>query len=159
MHCSAELKLSILLSSGSGRSLAASDEDAEMGHRMKHDEIASIKRVINHAYVDGVHTRQDILAIRSGFHREFRMMVRDGTTVRPVMVDEWLARVDKLKADNRDAWSEPTSIEYEMIDVTGQSAVVKLHVLKGTSFFSTDYMFLYKLGDDWTIVSKIFVAE
>jgi hypothetical protein len=126
---------------------------------MDHSEIASIKRVIDSAYVEGVHERQDIEAVRAGFHPEFRMMVLDGNTIESVVIEDWLARVDKLKVENPDLWSEPTKVEYEMIDITGRSAVVKLSVFKGAEFFSADYMFLYRLDAGWTIVSKVFVTE
>jgi hypothetical protein len=129
------------------------------GDHMDRHKKESIKRVIDTAYVEGVHERQDIEAVRAGFHTEFRMMVLDGNRINPVAVDAWLDRVDQLKEGNPDLWSEPTKVEYEMIDIAGRSAVVKLSVFKGTQFFSTDYMLLYQLDDGWTIVSKIFVTE
>lgn len=131
----------------------------EGSNGMDRGEIATIKKVIETAYVEGVHERQDIEAVKAGFHPEFRMMVLNGNAVTPVAVDEWLARVDGLKDKNPDLWSEPTKIEYETVDITGRSAVVKLSVFKGKTFFSTDYMFLYRLDDGWKIVSKIFVTE
>lgn len=131
----------------------------DWSHGMETNERESIKRVIDAAYVEGVHERQDIDVIRSGFHPEFRMMVLDGNAVRPVAVGEWLERVEQLKRADPDLWREPTRVEYKMIDITGRSAVVKLSVFKGMRFFSTDYMFLYRLDEGWSIVSKIFVTE
>ena len=126
---------------------------------MDQKDAASIKQVINDAYVEGVHERQDLEAVRAGFDPEFRMMVLKDGAVTPVMADQWLDRVRELKKGDPEAWSKPTSVEYVMIDVTGRSAVVKLNVFKGTRFFSTDYMFLYRLDKGWTIVSKVFVTE
>lgn len=126
---------------------------------MNQAEINAIKQVIQTSYVDGVHTSQDIDKIRSGFHDEFRMMVLDGAAVKPVRVEDWLARVEQLKADNPDVWKADTELRYDLIDVTGRCAVAKMHVYKGAVFFSTDYMFLYRIGDEWTIVSKVFVTE
>ena len=126
---------------------------------MDQKDAAAIKQVIDDAYVEGVHERQDLEAVRAGFDPEFRMMVLKDGAVTPVMVDQWLGRVEELKKADPDSWSQPTSAEYVMIDVTGRSAVVKLNVFKGKDFFSTDYMFLYRLEKGWTIVSKVFVTE
>lgn len=144
--------LPLIYSSSTGCGYAQEDE-------MQANEIAAIKRGIEEAYVDGVHSSQDIEKIRSGFQSEFRMMVLDGGAVKPVRVEQWLQRVDELKAGNPELWERKTTVQYDMIDVTGRSAVAKLHVFKGGEFFSTDYMFLYKIGDAWMIVSKVFVTE
>jgi len=126
---------------------------------MGQKDVDAIKAVINDAYVEGVHQRQDLEAVRAGFDPEFRMMVLKDGAVAPVMVDQWMDRVEQLKKDDPAAWSNPTSVEYLLIDVTGRSAVAKLNVFKGTDFFSTDYMFLYRLDSGWKIVSKVFVTE
>lgn len=126
---------------------------------MHADETAAIKMVIEDAYVQGVHELQEVDRIRSGFQPEFRMMVLDGNEVKPVRLEDWLRRVDELKSQNPALWKKETTVQYDLIDVTGRSAVVKLHVFKGESFFSTDYMLLYKIDDEWMIVSKVFVTE
>lgn len=115
-----------------------------------------IKRVIEEAYVMGLHERQDEAAVRAGFHDEFRMYVRDEDGVVPVTVDEWLGRVDKLKAGNPELWQLATRVEFDDIDVSGDCAVAKLIVHKGPHYFSTDYMLLYRLQEGWRVVAKVF---
>ena len=51
---------------------------------------------------------------------------------------------------------ENLALDYELIDVTENAAIVKLQVYKDSKHFSTDYMLLYKYKDGWKIVSKIF---
>ncbi len=43
-----------------------------------------------------------------------------------------------------------------MIDVTGTAAVAKLEFYVGKTLKYIDYMSLYKFGDEWKIVNKIF---
>ena len=73
-----------------------------------------------------------------------------------VDVDEWLDRLEALKADNPELWSSETTYEFLLVDVAGYAASAKLDVFRGETHFSTDYMLLYKFTDGWKIVSKIF---
>ena len=119
------------------------------------DEVA-IKQVIEKAYIQGIHGNQDEETVKSGFHRDFSMLVLKENVLEKVMVDEWLSRVDVMKTENPDMWAAETQHTFKLIDVAGYAAVAKLEVYKGTTHFSTDYMFLYRFEDGWKIVSKIF---
>ncbi len=116
----------------------------------------AIKQVIEKAYIQGIHGNQDETLVRSGFHQDFAMLVLRDDTLEKVAVDEWLARVETMKADNPDLWVVETRYTVELIDVARYAAVAKLDVYKGVIHFSTDYMLLYRFEEGWRIVSKIF---
>jgi hypothetical protein len=118
----------------------------------------AIKQVIERAYITGIHATQDIATVQSGFHQQFTMLVRIDDTIEQVVIDDWLERVDRMKRENPELWSADTRHEFRLIDTAGYAAVAKLDVYKGEVHFSTDYMFLYKINDEWKIVSKIFVV-
>ena len=117
----------------------------------------AIEQVIEKAYIRGIHGNQDEKTVRSGFHRDFAMLVLQGNALEKVMVDEWLARVEVMKTENPELWEAETRHTFELVDVNGYAAVAKLEVYKGTTHFSTDYMLLYRFEEGWRIVSKIFV--
>jgi ketosteroid isomerase-like protein len=119
-------------------------------------EKEAIKKVIEKAYIQGIHGNQDEETVKSGFHRDFAMLVMQDDALEKVMVDEWLARVEVMKAENPDLWEAETRYTLELADVAGYAAVAKLEVYKGNSHFSTDYMLLYRFEQGWRIVSKIF---
>ncbi len=119
-------------------------------------EKEAIKQVIEKAYIQGIHGNQDEETVKSGFHRDFAMLVMQDNALRRVMVDEWLARVGVMKAENPDLWEAETRHTFELVDVAGYAAVAKLEVYKGSTHFSTDYMLLYRFEQGWRIVSKIF---
>lgn len=123
-------------------------------------EIEAIKQVVEEAYIRGIHGNQDERAVKSGFHRDFAMLVLQDNAVDidKVSVDEWLARIETMKADNPELWSAETTHRFVLIDVSGDAAVAKLNVYKGPTHFSTDYMLLYKFEVGWRIVSKIFTV-
>jgi hypothetical protein len=119
-------------------------------------EKEAIKQVIEKAYIQGIHGNQDEEAVKSGFHQDFAMLVLQDDTIDKVSVDEWLDRIETMKAENPELWSAETTHNFELIDVAGYAAVAKLDVYKGATHFSTDYMLLYRFENGWRIVSKIF---
>ncbi len=116
----------------------------------------AIKKVIEKAYINGIHGNQDLDKIKDGFHQDFAMLVLNNNKIDKVNVNEWLDRIVKMKKDNPELWKSKTSYDFKLIDVTRNAAMAKLDVYKGTTHFSTDYMLLYKFEEGWRIVSKIF---
>lgn len=119
-------------------------------------EKEAIKQVIEKAYIQGIYGNQDEETVKSGFHRDFAMLVLRDNALEKVMVDEWLARLEVMKTENPDLWEAETRHTFELVDVAGYAAVAKLEVYKGSTHFSTDYMLLYRFEQGWRIVSKIF---
>lgn len=118
----------------------------------------AIKKVIEEAYIKGIHGNQDESRIKRGFHQEFAMLVLRNNNIDKVDIDEWLDRIAKMKKENPALWKSKTSYDFRLVDNTRNAAVAKLDVYKGTTHFSTDYMLLYKFEEDWKIVSKIFAV-
>lgn len=121
-------------------------------------EKEAIKQVIEKAYIQGIHGNQDEKTVKSGFHQDFAMLVRQDDTIDKVTIEEWLDRIETMKADNPELWNAQTTHDFVLIDVTDYAAVAKLDVYKGATHFSTDYMLLYRFKDGWKIVSKIFAV-
>ena len=122
-----------------------------------HDkEKTTIKELIEESYIKGVHEEQDAKIVKSGFHKEFTMLVFKDDAIEKVTVDQWFDRIEKMKRENPELWKAKTTHDLSFIDVTGNAAAVKINVYKGKTHFSTDYMLLYKFNDGWKIVSKTF---
>ena len=126
---------------------------------MQNNNKEAIRQTIEKAYIEGIHTTQDESTIRSGFHKDFEMLVYKDGGIEKVSVDLWFKRIEKMKKDDPDLWSKETHYDSLQINVTGYAASVQFDVYKGGTFFSTDYMFLYKFKDGWKIVSKIFTIS
>jgi hypothetical protein len=126
--------------------------------KMDNVEKEAIQQVIEKAYIQGIHGNQDESTVKSGFHQDFAMLVLQDNAMDKVTVDQWLDRIETMKADNPDLWNAKTTHNFVLVDVSGYAAVAKLDVYKGATHFSTDYMLLYKFEDGWKIVSKIFAV-
>ena len=123
---------------------------------MNNVEQEAIRQVIEKAYIQGIHGNQDEGTVKNGFHPDFAMLVLRDNIIDKVTVDEWLHRIETMKADNPELWKAKTTYTFELLDVANYAAMAKLDVYKGTTHFSTDYMLLYKFEEGWRIVSKIF---
>ena len=123
------------------------------------NDVDLIKAVIEEAYIQGIHEKQDADLARRGFHDSFQMHVlRDGGVFRVALAD-WLDRVEELKAQDPELWRQRTTVAYDLVDVAGEAAVAKFKVYKGDAFFSTDYMLLYRFAAGWRIVAKVFTLK
>lgn len=125
---------------------------------MKDMDKKAVKKVIEETYIKGIHGDQEINRVKSGFHKDFAMLVLSDNQIDKVTVDEWLLRIASMKEENPQLWKSRTSHNFRLIDITKNAAVAKLDVYKGTTHFSTDYMLLYKFDEGWRIVSKIYTV-
>ncbi len=91
----------------------------------------TIKKVIEEAYINGIHGTQDKNLVRNGFHKDFNMLVLQDNNIDKVDVDEWLKRIEKMKMDNPQLWNANTTYKFVLVDSTGNSPVAKLDVYKG----------------------------
>ena len=123
-----------------------------------HDKEA-IQKVIQSAYVDGLLNNGDIEAIQEGFHPGFQLIgIGKGENLWSYPIYNWTEDVKLGKKDGKfpRKEDEKVSVKFPMIDVTGTAAVAKLEFYVGNHLTYIDYMSLYKFGEDWKIVNKIF---
>ena len=121
-------------------------------------EEEKVKSIVEKAYIEGIHTTQDEGTIRSGFQKDFAMLVHRDDGIEKVTVEMWLKRIAQMKNDDPDLWKEKTHYNSMQINITGYAASVQLDTYKGDAFFSTDYLLLYRFKNGWKIVSKIYTT-
>lgn len=116
------------------------------------DHRAAIERVVGDAYVDGVFRRRRADAVRAGFDPAFTMTVLTADGVVSVGLAEWLERLGLSGQAN------PRRIDatFVSVDVTGDTAVVKLELREDGRLRYTDYLGLYRRPAGWRIVNKVF---
>ncbi len=119
------------------------------------NEKLAIKNVLIESYVEGIYVKRDSMAVKKGFHPDFLMHVYHNGRLIKAGLGTWLAR---LKLDNK---KNPKSIQHKfvIIDLTGNSSVVKMEIYEDSKHIYTDYFGLYKFKDGWKIVNKIFYGH
>ncbi|NQV01120.1 MAG: nuclear transport factor 2 family protein [Bacteroidia bacterium] len=119
----------------------------------------AIQHVIQSAYVDGLLNNGDVEAVQKGFHPGFQLIgIGRGENLWNYPIYNWIADVKLGKAEDKfpRKEEEKVTVKFPIIDVTGTAAVAKLEFYVGKTLTYIDYMSLYKFGDDWKIVNKIF---
>ena len=106
-------------------------------------------------YVEGIYVNRNREAVTQGFHPDFILHVYDDGQLIQAPLELWLGRLQL------DGTRNPKSIDYsfDLIDITGNSAVVKMQIYEESHHLYTDYFGLYKFGDGWKIVNKIFYSH
>jgi len=115
-----------------------------------------ILKTIDKAYVQGLQNGNEIGNILKGFHPGFNLLGVDQNnhlTKLPIytwydMVEERIAAGEKPEVE--------TTAKYPLVDITGNAAVVKVELYRDGKMIFTDYLSLYKFGEGWKIVSKIY---
>jgi hypothetical protein len=123
-------------------------------------EVSAIKKVIQNAYVDGIHNQGSIDEIRKGFHPGFELLIKNqnGQLVK-LPIYSWIETVEKRKQENPQGPENKTTAEFLSFDITGDAAVAKFDLNKAGKKLFTDYLFLYNFEGQWRIVSKIYQAH
>jgi hypothetical protein len=122
---------------------------------MSHDK-QQIQQVIEKAYIEGIHTNPNLETVLTGFHTDFRMLVRKETALVKVSPEEFVTMVLKGREANPDAFTSPVSFEIPLVEITGDAAVAQIDLSRGGKLLFTDYLSLYRMNGRWQVVSKIF---
>jgi hypothetical protein len=120
------------------------------------DDVAAVKRVIEEAYVKGIHVDQDVEAIRKGFHPSFTMYAYKDGQVTTTSIEQWIASIEEGKRKNPDRPKLETKVDFVSVQVSGNAATARLEMYKDGKHVFTDFMSLYKFEDGWKIVAKIY---
>ena len=119
----------------------------------------AVRRVIAEGYIEGIHRAQDAAKVERGFHPEFRMLVRKGGEIVKVDPVAFLEMMIQRRKDDPESFALPLTFETPSIDVEGDAAVARVEISRGDGHLFTDFILLYKFGENWKIVSKIFQSH
>jgi hypothetical protein len=121
------------------------------------NEEEAVKKVIQSAYIDGIHNLGDINDIEKGFHPGFNLLIKNqNQQLVKLPIYNWIESVKKRKADNPGGPQEKTTVEFLDIDITGDAGMAKINLNRGGKLIFTDYLFLYRFDGAWKIVSKVY---
>jgi len=117
-----------------------------------------IKKVIQTAYIDGLHNKGNVDDIENGFHPGFNLLGVNDNMLTKYPIYSWIESFKKRKAADSAPLTEEQKMtcEYLLIDITGNTAMAKIQLYKNKVLIFTDYLQLYKFNEGWRIVSKTY---
>lgn len=121
-------------------------------------EEEAIKKVILESYINGAFNELDAESMRNGFHKDFAIYSAKGEEISKYPIADWVAGVEKRKADGYDP-RDPKNIwkhEFANVDVTGGAAQVKVELRNQGKHVYSDYLSLLKFESGWKIVAKVY---
>jgi len=122
-------------------------------------EIAAIKKVVETAYVQGIHIERDLEKIKSGFHPDFSMLMLRNGQMSKMTIQAWMDRIEQGKKRNPNPPKVEVKHKFSMVNVEGNAATLRIEIYKDGKHKYSDYMALYKFADGWKIVNKIYFTQ
>jgi len=122
-------------------------------------DVAAIKATIQSAYVDGLQNEGDMTKIDKGFHPDFNLLgIGKDNSMWKLPISQWKEKVAEnvKKGKMPRTGDDKVTIKFLNVDVTGTAAVAKIEFYIGKKLTYIDYISLYKFGEGWKIVNKIF---
>lgn len=119
-------------------------------------EKKAVMKVIEAAYVKGIHIERDIAAIKKGFHPEFNMLVQKEDKLVAVPISKWIEKIKAIKEKNPEPPKAEIKYKFSMVSVAGNAAIARVEIFKDGEHVYSDFMSLYKFSDGWKIVNKIY---
>lgn len=125
------------------------------------DDKEAIKKVIQSGYVDGLQNYGDTEVTKKCFYPGFFITNYTPATnqITHTPIYNWIESVEKTKASGN-VPARKISVEFDMIDVTGYTAMAKIRLIEnGTKLLFTDYLLLYRFEEGWKIVQKTYMRH
>ncbi|MGV8133976.1 MAG: nuclear transport factor 2 family protein [Mangrovibacterium sp.] len=117
-----------------------------------HDEIQEIKNVIVQSYIEGIFLKGDAALVSAGWHPECDIVILKDGVLTKLPARYWVERFDK----NPGPLDPTVTFKFTDVKVTRYAAVAIVEIYTSERHLYTDYMCLYKFGEGWRIVTKIF---
>lgn len=118
----------------------------------------AVKKVIQTAYIDGLHNKGELSDVEKGFHPGFVLLGIKDNSLTQYPIYTWIESFNKRKKDDPSPLKPEQKMvcEYLQIDITGNAAMAKINLKRNEQLIFTDYLLLYKFEDGWRIVSKTY---
>jgi hypothetical protein len=118
----------------------------------------AIKSLIQKSYLNGAFNGLDTKSMAEGFHPDFAINYPDSNNILgKFTIKEWISGIDSSKADPK---FDPKTRAYDgkiiSLDITGETASIKMELRQNQKLVYTDYMLLLRFGKTWKIIGKVY---
>lgn len=119
-----------------------------------------IRETVLNGYVNGAFNALNPEAMGETFHEEFAIFSTDGENLNRYPIANWIQNTAAQKNHpNFDPADNVWDHSFSSVDVTGNSAMVKLELFHEGNHVFTDYLSLLKFNEGWKIVAKVFTQH
>ena len=120
-------------------------------------DVEDVKDAVETGYVHGAFNELNPEAMAKTFHKDFAIFSTDGENLRKYPIANWVESVKRQKNDPEfDPKANIWEHKFVSVDVTGNSAAVKIELYHEGEHVYTDYLSLLKFNEGWKIVAKVY---
>lgn len=123
-----------------------------------HKDSEEVKEVVKSGYVHGAFNELNPEAMAKTFHKDFAIFSpgNDGE-IRRYPIANWIANTKATKeSDEFNPEENVWDHKFSSVDITGNSAAVKLELYHEGEHVFTDYLSLLNFDGEWKIVAKVY---
>ena len=123
-----------------------------------YSEQEAIKDLLLTGYIHGAFNELNPEAMEKTFHKDFAIFsAGDNGELRRYPIANWVESTKRSKNDpdfnpEDNKWDH----KFTNIDITGNSASVRLELFRDDELVYTDYLSLLKFDEDWKVVAKVY---
>lgn len=122
-----------------------------------YSEEKAISEMLERSYIHGAFNELNPEAMAQGFHKDFAIFRSVGDDLSRYEIEDWVKNVENKKnSPDFDPAKNIWQHEFEYIDISGESAAVKVQLYKDGKHIFTDYLSLLKFPDGWKVVAKVY---
>jgi hypothetical protein len=125
-----------------------------------YSEQEAISDMLERCYVHGAFNELNPEAMAEGFHKDFAIFRTYGDELTRYEIEDWVKNVENKKSSaDFDPANNVWEHKFEYVDVTGESAAVKVQLYHEGKHVFTDYLSLLKFPDGWKVVAKVYTKH
>lgn len=113
--------------------------------------------LIEATFVNGALNAMNIEDVAKGVHADFNILTTDGTDLIRLSYPQWMEvlKAYKNSSDKMNSGIRNLDHSFELVDVAGSSAIVKVHLYRNNEHVVSDYISLLRFSDGWKAVAKV----
>ncbi|CAM2994141.1 nuclear transport factor 2 family protein [Chryseobacterium flavum] len=120
-------------------------------------EKQELRKLVEETFINGALNKLEVEEMLRGFHPDFAILIAKEHELFRLQLHDWMKVVENYKNSSEKVKSGIRNLDYtiDVMDVTGNTAIVKAQLFRDHKIIITDYLSYIKYPDGWKAVAKI----
>lgn len=120
-------------------------------------EEQTLKKLVEETFVNGALNKLNVEEMSRGFHSDFAILIAKENNLFRLPLRDWMTVVKEYKNNPQKVKSGIRTLDYtiEVLEITGNTAIVKTQFFRDTKLIITDYLSYIKYSEGWKAVAKV----
>jgi len=120
-------------------------------------EEQTLKKLVEETFVNGALNKLNVEEMSRGFHLDFAILIAKENNLFRLPLRDWMTVVKEYKNNPQKVKLGIRTLDYtiEVLEITGNTAIVKTQFFRDTKLIITDYLSYIKYSEGWKAVAKV----